>query len=138
VRPAALLRVPGVPSKRIQQAVTFTDLAPTLTRILGDRQSFDQLRGRSLTPLLHRSSLGAEDPESFVVETFAVENGRSFQAALVKFPLKLMYVEQGQKFSLFDLSRDPGELDPLDPSADARGPELLSELNGYLERTRAR
>jgi arylsulfatase A-like enzyme len=138
LRPAALLRVPGVPGKRIQQAVTFTDFAPTLARILGDRQSFDLLRGRSLTPLLHHPQLPSEDPDSFVIESFAVEDGHAYQAALVKFPLKLVYIEDGRQFSLFDLSRDPPELEPLDPTLDARGPALLSELGAYLERARGR
>jgi arylsulfatase A-like enzyme len=138
LRPAALLHVPGVPGKRIQQAVTFTDLAPTLARILGDRQSFDLLRGRSLTPLLHHAQLPPEDADAFVIENFAIEDGHAYQAALVKYPLKLVYVEQGRQFSLFDLSRDPAELEPLEPSLDARGPAMLTELGAYLERVRGR
>jgi arylsulfatase A-like enzyme len=57
LRPGALLRVPGVTGKRVDVSVTFTDLAPTLARVLGDRQTFDQLRGRSLAPLMHHATL---------------------------------------------------------------------------------
>ena len=137
LRPAALLRVPGVTGKRIDAAVTFTDLAPTLARILGDRPSFDQMRGRSLAPLMHRSQLPSGD-NSFVAETFAVEDGRAYQAALIAYPLKLIYVENGKTFTLFDLEADPQEQNPLDPTTDPRGMPLLRELVGYLERTRAR
>lgn len=137
LRPAALLRVPGVQGKRITQAVTFTDMAPTLTRILGDRQSFDRLRGRSLTPLLHHARLPPEDPDSFVAESFSVDDGHAYQAALVKFPLKLVYVETGQKFTLFDLVADPAEQVPLEPRLDPRAGPLLRELTGYLERARS-
>lgn len=133
--PAALLRVPGVVGKRIKEAVTFTDLAPTLTRLLGDRQSFDQLRGRSLTPLLHRPKL-PEGTGSFVVESFSVDDGHAYQAALVAYPLKLIYVEEGRRFSLFDLAQDPGERRPLSAESDARAAPLLRELIGYLERAR--
>lgn len=136
LRPAALLRVPGVVGKRITEAVTFTDLAPTLTRLLGERQSFDQLRGRSLTPLLHRGKL--PDAGSFVAESFSVDDGHAYQAALIAYPLKLIYAEEGRRFSLFDLSQDPGERRPLDASTDPRAAPLRRELVGYLERARPR
>jgi arylsulfatase A-like enzyme len=137
LRPAALLRVPGVSGKRIDVSVTFTDLAPTFARVLGDRQSFDQLRGRSLAPLMHHRTL-PEGENAFVAETFNIEDGRAYQAALVAYPLKLIYVEQGRRFSLFDLAADPGELRPIDPSSDPRSAPLLNELIAYLERTRPR
>ncbi|HEX2872295.1 MAG TPA: sulfatase-like hydrolase/transferase [Polyangiaceae bacterium] len=137
LRPAALLRVPGVTGKRIEAGVTFTDLAPTLARILGDRPSFEQMRGRSLAPLMHHARLPSGD-NSFVAETFAVEDGRAYQAALIAYPLKLIYVETGKTFRLFDLEADPQEQNPLDPTTDPRGMPLLRELVGYLERTRAR
>jgi arylsulfatase A-like enzyme len=137
LRPAALLRVPGVTGKRIDASVTFTDLAPTLARILGDRKSFDQMRGRSLAPLMHHAQLPNGD-NSFVAETFAVEDGRAYQAALIAYPLKLIYVENGKTFTLFDLEADPGEQSPLDPTTDPRGMPLMRELVGYLERTRVR
>lgn len=137
LRPAALLRVPGVTGKRIDAAVTFTDLAPTLARILGDRASFEQMRGRSLAPLMHHAQLPSGD-NSFVAETFAVEDGRAYQAALIAYPLKLIYVENGKTFTLFDLAADPQEQNPLDPTMDPRGMPLMRELVGYLERTRAR
>lgn len=133
--PAALLRVPGVTGKRVAQSVTFTDLAPTLARVLGDRQTFDQLRGRSLAPLMHHERLpGAE--HGFVAESFSVDDGRAYQAAWIAYPLKLIYVEAGRTFSLFDLAADPRELTPLDPSQDPRAAPLIRELTGYLERAR--
>jgi arylsulfatase A-like enzyme len=137
LRPAALLRVPGVTGKRLGLSVTFTDVAPTIARILGDRQSFDQLRGRSLAPLFHHPEL-PDGENSFVAESFSVDYGRAYQAALIAYPLKLIYVEEGRRFSLFDLARDPAELTPLDPRSDPRAAPLLRELIGYLERTRAR
>jgi arylsulfatase A-like enzyme len=137
LRPAALLRVPGLVGKRISDAVTFTDLAPTLTRLLGDKQSFEQLRGRSLTPLLHRGKL-APDAGSVLAESFSVDDGHAYQAALIAYPLKLIYVEEQRRFSAFDLSRDPRERQPFDPSGDPRAEPLLRELIGYLERARPR
>jgi choline-sulfatase len=136
LRPAALLRVPGITGKRIDVAVTFTDIAPTLARVLGDRQTFDQLRGRSLAPLLHHSALPDEE-HGFVAESFSVDDGHAYQAALISYPLKLVYIEAGRHFSLFDLRADPNEQSPLEPTADPRGAALVQQLVGYLERTRA-
>lgn len=135
LRPASLLRVPGITGKRIDASVTFTDVAPTLARVLGDRPSFEQLRGRSLAPLMHHSSL-PEPGAGFVAETFNIEDLGAYQAALVAQPLKLIYTEQGRRFALFDLAEDPRELRPLDPESDPRAAPLLSELIAYLERTR--
>jgi arylsulfatase A-like enzyme len=137
LRPAALLRVPGVTGKRLGMSVTFTDVAPTIARILGDRQTFDQLRGRSLAPLFHHPQL-PEGENSFVTESFSVEDGHAYQAALVAYPLKLIYVEDGHRFSLFDLASDPSEQNPIDPQSDPRAAPLLQELIGYLERTHSR
>jgi choline-sulfatase len=137
VRTAALLRVPGVTGKRLDVSVTFTDVAPTLARVLGDRSTFQQLRGRSLAPLMHHRTLPAGQ-DGFVVETFNVEDGQAYQAALIAHPLKLLYEESGRRFSLFDLSRDPGEQQPLDPRAEPRAAPLFEELVGYLERARPR
>ncbi|RYZ01361.1 MAG: hypothetical protein EOO73_35810 [Myxococcales bacterium] len=137
VRPAALLRVPGVAGKRLDVSVTFTDVAPTLARVLGDRETFDQLRGRSLAPLMHHRALPAAQ-SGFVVETFNIEDGLAYQAALVDYPLKLVYEEAGQRFALFDLAHDAREQQPLDPRSDPRASPLLRELVGYLERARPR
>jgi len=137
LRTAALLKVPGLPGKRIAAAVTFTDVAPTLARVLGDRHTFDQFRGRSLTPLLHRGKL-PDESSSFICESFSVDDGHAYMAALVRYPFKLVYVEEGRRISLFDLSKDPGELAPLDPAAVPGGLALSGELFEYLERARPR
>ena len=134
LRPAALLRVPGATGKRLDVSVTFTDLAPTLARVLGDRQTFDQLRGRSLAPLMHHATL-PDGENDFVAESFSVDDGHAYQAALIAYPLKLIYVETGRTFRLFDLVADPNENRPLDPTTDPRGAPLMAALVGYLERT---
>lgn len=135
---AALLRVPGVSAKRVQAGVTMTDMAPTILRVLGEREAFARLHGRSLTPLLHHGALPPADDVGFVSETFSVEDGRSYQAAYVAWPLKLVYIEQGRQFALYDLARDAGEHEPLEPASDPRAAPLLKELVGYLEHTRPR
>jgi hypothetical protein len=102
--------------------------------VLGDRQTFDQLRGRSLAPLMHHATL-PDGENDFVAETFSVDDGHGYQAALIAYPLKLIYVETGRAFRLFDLVADPNESTPLDPTSDPRGAPLMAALVGYLERT---
>lgn len=137
LRPAALLRVPGINGKRVAASVTFTDVAPTLARVLGDRQTFEQLRGRSLAPLMHHDQLPDTSP-GFVAETFNIADGRAYQAALVGPSLKLIYDEQGRRFTLYDLVADPSEARALDPGRDPRAAPLMNELVAYLERARPR
>jgi arylsulfatase A-like enzyme len=137
VRPAALLRVPGVTAKRVDVSVTFTDIAPTLARVLGDRTTFDQLRGRSLAPLMHHRAL-PPGQEGFVIETFNVGDGSAHQAAWVAYPLKLVYEAGKQRFSFYDLGQDPGERSPRDARSEPRAAPLFRELVGYLERARPR
>jgi arylsulfatase A-like enzyme len=137
VRPAALLRVPGVTGKRLDVPVTFTDIAPTLARVLGERATFDQLRGRSLAPLMHHRTL-PPGQEGFVIETFNVGDGSAHQAAWVAYPLKLVYEAGKGRFALYDLARDPAERSPLDARSDPRAAPLFRELVSYLERARPR
>jgi hypothetical protein len=72
----------------------------------------------------------------FVAESFSVDDGHAYQAAFIDYPLKLIYVEEGRRFSLFDLSRDPSERRPLEPASDPRAAPLVRALVGYLEHVR--
>lgn len=137
LRTAALLRIPGMPGKRVDMSVGLSDLAPTIARVLGDRESFEQLRGRSLAPLFHHRRL-PEDDNVLLAESFSVDDGHAYQAAVISYPLKLIYVESGRRFSLFDLRADPGERRPIEPHTDGRAAPLMTELVGYLERARPR
>ena len=90
----------------------------------------------SPAPLMHHATLPSGE-DGFVAETFSVDDGRDYQAALIAYPLKLIYVETGRNFRLFDLVADPSESRPLDPTTDPRGAPLMAALIGYLERTRS-
>lgn len=135
VRTAALLRVPGLPARTVEEAVTFTDLAPTLLNLLGVERDFGRLRGRNLAPLLLG---GALSPERFVIEGFSVDDGHAFMMAVVQMPHKLVYVEDGHKLELFDLFADPEERAPLSARSSGAGAELEGHLFEYLESTAGR
>jgi arylsulfatase A-like enzyme len=131
VHPAALLYVPGLSPARVRVPTSFTDVVPTIVNLLRLKEGFGALRNRNLTSYL----AGGELPGGPVlVENFQFTEGASKNYALtmVRWPRKLIYVEEGQSFELYDLERDPGETHRLPLSSDAAH-ALQLELFGYLE-----
>lgn len=109
IHTAALMHVPGLPAARIHTAVSHQDLGPTWLNLSGQRRGFDQLRGRNLTPLF---SGGRLPRDYFFLERYEVNNGRGYMAAIVHYPFKLIYTEEGKRFELFNLDKDPDERHP--------------------------
>lgn len=106
IHTAALMHVPGVPAARIHTAVSHEDLGPTWLNLTGQRAGFDQLLGRNLLPLLTGGRLTRD---YFFLERYEVNNGRGYMAAIVHYPFKLIYTEEGKRFELYDLQMDPDE-----------------------------
>ncbi len=106
VHTAALMHVPGIPPARIHTAVSHEDLGPTWLNLTGQRRGFSDLRGRNLLPLLGGGRLARD---YFFLERYEVNNGRGYMAAIVHYPFKLIYTEEGKRFELYDLEADPGE-----------------------------
>ena len=101
-----LMHVPGLSAARIGTAVTHTDLAPTLLNLMRVRRSFDRWRGRNLTHLVNGERL---ERDYFLLERYELHNGRRYMAAIVHYPFKLIYREEGNDFQLYDLVKDPSE-----------------------------
>ncbi|MCB9585541.1 MAG: sulfatase-like hydrolase/transferase [Polyangiaceae bacterium] len=106
IHTAALMHVPGLPAARIHTAVSHEDLGPTWLNLAGERAGFDQLQGRNLLPLV---SGGRLPRDYFFLERYEVNNGRGYMAAIVHYPFKLIYTEEGKRFELYDLATDPNE-----------------------------
>jgi arylsulfatase A-like enzyme len=104
------MRVPGLPGGTIKQAVSHEDLAPTLLNLAGIQQGFERMNGRNLLGLLQGERLSRDH---FFLERYEIRSGQHYMAALVHYPYKLIYFEDGRQFELFDLSRDPEEKNPL-------------------------
>lgn len=118
----AAIRGPGVPAgARLSQLVTNADLAVTFAEWGGVAPPID-VDGRSLTPLLHldrtharrwRTAIGIEHPE-------AREHGDGPSPAFIGIRTErwkyVRYLQSGEE-ELYDLARDPYELQSLHRSA---------------------
>jgi choline-sulfatase len=131
VRTALVMRVPGLSPRRVKEAVALTDLAPTLESLLRlPSLAFNASEGRNLLPyLLHGEPLKA----GFFLENFRVDSGAQRATALVDWPFKLIYEEEGRTLELYDLERDPGERHNVYDSASAASGKLLDHLHARLE-----
>ncbi len=131
VRTIAVVRVPGLPARRVREPIVLTDLAPTLERLLRlPELGAWPSEGRNLLGLL----LGGERPKPrFFLENLRVENGAQRATALVEWPFKLIYEDEGRTLELYDVERDPLERNNLYAASPATSSKLLEHLHARLE-----
>lgn len=131
VRTLALLRVPGLPARRVREPIVLTDLAPTIERLLRVPElDARPSEGRNLLGLL----LGGERPKPrFFLENLRVESGAQRATALVEWPFKLIYEEEAGTLELYDVERDPLEQNNLYAASPATSGKLLEHLHARLE-----
>lgn len=127
VRTVGLLHVPGVEPKRVNVPVSLADVAPTVANVLGVKKDFDRWSGRNLTPLLVGEP--AED-RPVILEVWEITNQRNYRAAVVSWPYKLHWREQGKEIELYDVAEDPAERDDL--AAEPRHRGILESLKTTL------
>jgi arylsulfatase A-like enzyme len=135
VHTAAFLYAPGLSPRRVRDATVLTDVTPTVLNLLGIRTGFSSLRGRNLMGLFAGGKL---DPTMFVIENFTVDVAKHYMAAVVDFPHKLIYTEEGARMALYDVSQDPSELADLPRARDARVEAMESFLFEYLDKSAKR
>ena len=147
IRVPAVVRGPGVPEgERIEAMVLNSDLAPTFAAIAGIEPP-DFVDGRSVLPLF-------DDPGQAWRQSFLIER-RQFEAQYVELAERLdmpaaelersaqfdgirtadwAYVEYGTgELELYDLARDPDQLDNVIDTAD---PALVAALAARLAELR--
>lgn len=109
IRIPLIVQGPGVPEGAVREEMVLNnDFAPTVTELTGAKASYE-MDGSSLVPLLH----GETPPwrERFLIEASAREkiHRPAFDAVRTKNHLLVDYTVQRDE--LYDLSRDPYQLD---------------------------
>ncbi len=117
-----MVRVPGVPARRIDTRRSHIDLAPTLYELSGVKAP-PGLQGTSLVPEL-RGAAAPEQRDIVIDMPYTDQSPR--RRAFIHGDLKLIVTETDKQPLLFDLKRDPGE------QRDLSGDEKL--LRPMLER----
>lgn len=137
LRVPLLIRGPQIAAGHRDDPVSVVDLMPTILEAVGYEKGGgrsvtdlepESLDGLSLWPLLQRGR-GLGD-RRLLAEGMLYGKPRQ---ALIDWPLKLVYRPRTGSRSLFDLSRDPGELHDL--AADR--PQATERLLAILEERRA-
>lgn len=128
-----VIRVPGLPPRKVRKWVGLSDLVPTTLALLGIRDPFQRL-GRDLTPLM----LGRDEEwvDSVYAERPAPPDSspRSKARCVCSGELKLIWKPHHHTVQVFDLSRDPREEENLFDRSDPRHQRLLGLLKGWDRR----
>ncbi|MEO7329317.1 MAG: sulfatase-like hydrolase/transferase [Minicystis sp.] len=119
LRVPLLMKVPGIAPARVERDVSLIDLAPTFLDLFGQTTP-GAFMGQSLVPYLR-----SEDP--VLTRPLVFDTGRWQQAMIFPDHLKVIRDRRKGTFELYDLLRDPQELENLfDASSegDARADRL--------------
>jgi choline-sulfatase len=137
VRVPLIIKVPGVPARRVSARRSAIDVVPTLLDLFKvpfvARAPNDFLSGQSLLPDLVRN--GGADPERMVFIDMARGPHNAERQALIAGDLKLT-ASEGRVLGLYDLARDPGEKQDLSGDKQLVQPmrQKLSEVRSSLRR----
>ncbi len=129
VRTAGILHVPGLGPRKIDQAVVHQDVMVTVMNMLGARAGFEDLRGRNLAPALRGFRV---EPDEFFVELANFGAGAR-QVSLVRWPFKLIHTLGTQRYKLFHLERDPGELNDVMADFPHHADDMKARVSQHVE-----
>jgi arylsulfatase A-like enzyme len=121
VRVPLLIRVPGVPGRRVDTPVTLLDLGPTILDLYG-LPTPGAFMGQSLVPFLRGESPTLTRP----IVASALFNANAMYA----FPHKVIVDRDKKSVEVFDLVTDPDERENL---ADEKGGELSGMLEAFIK-----
>jgi choline-sulfatase len=120
------IRVPGGNARRIEVPRSHIDLPATILELMGVEQNADY-PGKSLVPELY----GAAPEARPVLLDLPADNSNPERRAVIDGRYKLLVFGSDQRFDLYDLENDPGELKNL-----ARDdPETLARMKALYEKT---
>jgi len=115
IRVPILIRVPGRAARVVDQRVSLVDLGPTILDLFQQPTPGD-FQGQSLVPLIAGRDVVLDRP-------IVMESNRLHRAIIFRDGVKCIWRSREDQFELYDLNRDPRELDNIidtDPSAPDR------------------
>ncbi len=123
VRVPLLVRGPGVAPRAIEERVGLIDLGPTILDLFGV-ETPAAFEGQSLVPLLEGRDQSLERP--------LVLEGRLRRAMYTTDGLKVIEDSRRKTVEVYDLARDPGELDNLFDRDPARSEAAVAALRAFF------
>lgn len=125
VRVPLMIRVPGVAARRVDTPVSLIDLGPTFLDLYGVPTPA-HFMGESLVPFLRGQTPKATRP--------IVAEGRLKQSMILPGdPYKVVRDQRSGSTEIYDLSKDPLELDNLYDDLGPAGREKLAVLKAFFE-----
>ena len=109
--------VPGVAPRTVETPVSIIDLGPTVLDLMGHATPWFSM-GESLVPFLR-----GETPE--LRRPLALESSRQMRALVFPDRIKIIHDRRRRTVQMFDLAKDPGELENL---YDAESPDSVKRL----------
>lgn len=124
LRVPLFIQVPGVSPRQVDRDVTLMDIGPTVLDLMGQPTPGGFL-GESLVPYLR-----GQDP--VLARPIVAETGRFQQAMVFPDGFKMIRDRRRGTFELYDLKKDPGELDNLFERADVDAGAYLDRLHAFF------
>jgi arylsulfatase A-like enzyme len=119
-----IMKLPGVEHREVDAVVELVDLAPTILELLGSRDVWE-FDGESVFAAMARR--GGRPKDSAYAEY--LNDRKIYNRALTTAEWKLIQNARTERFSLYDVARDPGE------KVDVAGryPEIVRDLYHEME-----
>lgn len=114
------IKLPGATARRIDEPRSAIDLAPTILELLGVAAP-PELRGKSLVSELR----GAAEPARPVLLDLPADSNNARRRGLVDGSYKLISFGNDERFEIYDLASDPGELHELSKKQPDKRKELI-------------
>jgi arylsulfatase A-like enzyme len=125
LRVPLLVLVPGLSPRIIERPVSGLDLGPTILDLFG-LATPASFMGESFVPLLLGREFTFERP-------LVAESGRNMRAMFFDDGKKLIVDERNGTLELYDLKRDPKELENVFDAPELDGGSRLGELRSYFD-----
>ena len=124
IRVPLLIHHPRAVPHKVEERVTLVDLGPTILDLMGI-ETASYFMGQSLVPYLAGKTPKLSRP--------IIAEGRLKQAMVLSNGLKLIRNQREKTFEIYDLTKDPGELDNLYDKMGDRGALEMQELVRFFE-----